>query len=151
MFSKENVRLVINFGQLNEYLKNMPTPITKPRDVFTQLGKWKYIISLDLYQGFYQNHMSQQDAPWLAIATPFGGLRHMKRSGQGLIGQSEELDELLSKIIKDETTEGKAARIADDLYIGGERRRKHGQRGDPEHCRHACYYTWWSPWGGDRP
>ena len=44
----------------------------------------------------------------------------MKRSGQGLIGQSEELDELLSKIIKDETTEGKAARIADDLYIGGE-------------------------------
>ena len=120
MLSKDDVRLVVNFGQLNEYLKNMPTPITKPRDVFTQLGKWKYIISLDLYQGFYQNHMSQQDAPWLAIATPFGGLRHMKRSGQGLIGQSEELDELLSKIIKDETTEGKAARIADDLYIGGE-------------------------------
>ena len=80
MFSKENVRLVINFGQLNEYLKNMPTPITKPRDVFTQLGKWKYIISLDLYQGFYQNHMSQQDVPWLANATPYGGLRYMKRS-----------------------------------------------------------------------
>ena len=118
--TKDDVRLVVNFGQLNDYLKNMPTPITKSKDIFTQLGKWKYLISLDLYQGFYQNHMSSEDAPWLAISTPFGGLRYMKRSGQGLIGQSEELDELLSKVLREETTMGKAARIADDLYVGGE-------------------------------
>ena len=118
--TKEDVRLVVNFGQLNDFLKNMPTPITKSKDIFTQLGKWKYLVSLDLYQGFYQNHMSQEDAPWLAISTPFGGLRYMRRSGQGLIGQSEELDELLSKVLREETTKGKAARIADDLYVGGE-------------------------------
>ena len=118
--TKDDVRLVVNFGQLNDFLKNMPTPITKSRDIFTQLGKWKYLISLDLYQGFYQNHMSSEDAPWLAISTPFGGLRYMKRSGQGLIGQSEELDELLSKILREECSTGKAARIADDLYVGGE-------------------------------
>ena len=118
--TKDDVRLVVNFGQLNDFLKNMPTPITKSKDIFTQLGRWKYLISLDLYQGFYQNHMSSEDAPWLAISTPFGGLRYMRRSGQGLIGQSEELDELLCKILREETTLGKAARIADDLYVGGE-------------------------------
>ena len=115
----KDVRLVVNFGKVNDYLKNIPAPITKPKDVFTQLGKWNYIITTDLYQGFYQNHMSLDDAAWLGISTPFGGLRFLRRSGQGLIGQSEELDELLTKVIGPEIQAGIAARIADDLYIGG--------------------------------
>ena len=114
-----DVRLVVNFGKVNDYLINIPAPITKPKDIFTQLGKWNYIITTDLYQGFYQNHMSLDDAAWLGISTPFGGLRFLRRSGQGLIGQSEELDELLTKVIGPEVQAGIAARIADDLYIGG--------------------------------
>ena len=73
-----------------------------------------------MYQGFFQNHMAMEDGVWLGISTPFGGLRFLRRSDQGLIGQSEELDELLSKIIGSEIKEGAAARIADDLYIGGQ-------------------------------
>ena len=115
----KDVRLVVNFGKLNEYLINIPSPITKPKQVFTQLGKWNFIITMDLYSGFFQNHMSIEDAPWLGISTPFGGLRFLRRSGQGLLGQSEELDELLSKILSEELQKGMAARIADDLYIGG--------------------------------
>ena len=114
-----DVRLVVNFSKMNNYLKNMPTTITKPKDIFSQLGKWNYIITMDLQSGFFQNHMSMQDAEWLGITTPFGGMRFMKRSGQGLIGQSEELDELLSKILGPEMRDGKVARIADDIYIGG--------------------------------
>ena len=52
--------------------------------------------------------------------TPFGGLRVLARSGQGLIGQSEELDELMSKILKDELTEGIVTKLQDDLIIGGD-------------------------------
>ena len=114
-----DVRLVVNFGTLNSHLKNMPSPITKPRDVFYQIGKWNFIITTDLYQGFFQNRMSPKDVEWLGIATPFGGLRYLKRSGQGLISMSEELDELLSKVLKDEMQQGIVCRIADDLYIGG--------------------------------
>ena len=36
-----------------------------------------------------------------------------------MIGQSEELDELLSKILKDELREGIVTKIHDDLVIGG--------------------------------
>ena len=51
--------------------------------------------------------------------SPFGGLRMFLRSIQGLVNQMEELDELLSKILKDELMEGIVARIADDLFVGG--------------------------------
>lgn len=122
--TKDDVRLVVNFGEINDHLKNLPTPITKPKQIFAQLGKWNYIITTDLYSGFFQNHVSIEDSPWLGICTPFGGLRFLKRSGQGLIGQSEELDELLCKILCQEMQQGKVARIADDLYIGGETQRE---------------------------
>ena len=115
----DDVRLVVNFSKLNGFLKNIPTTVTKTKDVFTQLGKWNYIITMDLQSGFFQNHMSMTDAEWLGITTPFGGMRFLKRSGQGLIGQSEELDELLSKILGDEMKEGKCCRIADDIFVGG--------------------------------
>ena len=42
---------------------------------------------MDLFQGF-QNHISLVDAEWLGISIPVGGLRFLRRSGQGLIGQS---------------------------------------------------------------
>ena len=63
--------------------------------------------------------MSLSAQPYLGIMTPFGGLRVLARSGQGLLGQSEELDELLSKVLKDEMKEGIVAKIQDDILIGG--------------------------------
>ena len=115
----KDVRLVVNFGKLNDHLKNIPTPVTKSKDIFTHLGRWKHIIVMDLFQGFFQNHMAANDGQWLGISTPFGGLRFMRRSGQGLLGQCEELDELLTKVLSIEIQSGYVTRIADDLYIGG--------------------------------
>ena len=115
----DDVRVVINFTQLNDYLKNIPTTITKPKDIFTTFRKWNYIITTDLHSGFFQNHVCSDDYQWLGVSTPFGGLRFLKRSGQGLIGQSEELDEMLSKILGPEMKAGKCARIADDIIVGG--------------------------------
>ena len=43
----------------------------------------------------------------------------LTRSGQGLLGQSEELDELIAKIIGDDIKEGRAVKIQDDMIIGG--------------------------------
>ena len=63
--------------------------------------------------------MDFEAQPYLGIMTPFGGLRVLTRSGQVLTGQSEELDELLSKILKDELKEGIVMKIHNDLVIGG--------------------------------
>ena len=116
---KDDFRMVVNFSQINEYLKNIPSTVTKPKDIFLQLGRWNYIISLDLASGFFQNHMSMEDSQWLGICSPFGGLRILTRSGQGLLGQSEELDIMLSKVLGVEMADGIVARLADDIYVGG--------------------------------
>ena len=63
--------------------------------------------------------MAKQAIPWLGIQSPFGGLRVIARSGQGLMGMAEEFDELLAKILKDELQEGICDKIVDDVVIGG--------------------------------
>ena len=50
---------------------------------------------------------------------PFSGLRVLARSGQGLLGQSEELDELMAKILTTEIKEGRVIKIQEDIIVGG--------------------------------
>merc|ERR1711940_461755 len=84
------------------------------------MGRWKFIIQMDLYSGYFQNHMSEDAIPWLGVQTPFGGLRVLSRSGQGLMGMAEEFDELTAKVLKQEMQDGICAKIVDDVVVGGE-------------------------------
>ena len=52
---------------------------------------------MDQYSAFYQNHMGP--LAYLRLMMPFGGLQVLARSGQGLLGQSKELDKPMSKIL----------------------------------------------------
>ena len=94
--------------------------MTTTDDIFNVIGRWKHIIVLDLYNGFFQNHMSKDSFEWLGVMTPFGGLRVITRSAQGLLGMSEEFNLLVKKIIKKELHEGRCCQIIDDVFIGGE-------------------------------
>ena len=116
----KDVRLVVNTCELSKYIKSLPAKVTKPQEVYNALAKWKYIIKTDLYQGFFQNHLHPSAQGWCCILTPFGGIRYFKRGIQGLINQSEELDEMLSNIFKQMLTEGKMVKIADDFFLGGQ-------------------------------
>jgi hypothetical protein len=120
LLTTQDVRLVVNFSPLNDHLKNIPSVRSTTNDILVALGRWKHIITFDLHQGFFQNHMALEDGKWLGIATPFGGIRFMRRSGQGLLGQSEELEELLSKILQSELQAGHCCKIADDIFVGGQ-------------------------------
>ena len=122
--NKEDVRLLINFGPINERIKPLPTHVPKINDVLIKLGRWKYLICLDLYNGYFQLKMRTKDIPWLGIQTPFGGMRVMARAGQGLMGMAEEFEELTSKILKQEMQEGICTKIVDDIYIGGQSQRE---------------------------
>ena len=52
--------------------------------------------------------------------TPYGGIRYFKRSIQGLLGQTEEQDELLARVLHKPLQAGKCVKIADDMFTGGE-------------------------------
>ena len=118
--TKEDVRLLINFGPINEKIKPIPIHVPKTDDIIITLGRWKFLIIFDLFSGYFQNHMSPDSIPWLGVQTPFGGLRVMSRSGQGLAGMAEEFDELTAKILKQETQDGICVKIVDDCYVGGQ-------------------------------
>ena len=117
---REDVRLLINFGPVNEMIKPMPNHVPKIDDVLIKLGRWKYVICIDLYNGYFQLNMRADAIPWLGVQTPFGGMRVIARAGQGLMGMAEEFEELTSKILKQEMQEGLCAKIVDDIYIGGQ-------------------------------
>ena len=119
MLTKTDVRLLVNFGPINDKIKPIPSHVAKPDDVLIMMGRWKEIIIFDLYNGYFQNHMSEDAIPWLGVQTPFGGLRVISRSGQGLMGQAEEFDKLTAKVLKDELSVGICTKIVDDIYIGG--------------------------------
>ena len=117
---KDDVRLLINFGPVNEKIKPVPNHVPKINDILIKLGRWTHIICLDLYNGYFQLKMRDSAIPWLGVQTPFGGMRVIARAGQGLMGMAEEFEELTSKILKQEMQEGICAKIVDDIYIGGQ-------------------------------
>ena len=119
LLTKDDVRLLINFGPVNDKIKPLPLHVPKTDDILITMGRWRHIIIFDLYNGYFQNHMSKDSIPWLGVQTPFGGLRVIARSGQGLLGMAEEFDELLSKVLKEELKEGIACKIVGDVYVGG--------------------------------
>ena len=119
LLTKDDVRLLANFGPVNALIKDVPTPMTTIDDIFNTLGRFKHIIVFDLYNGFFQNHMAPESYPWLGIMTPFGGLRVMSRSAQGLLGMSEEFSLLIREILKDELKQAKCCQLIDDIIVGG--------------------------------
>ena len=108
---KKDVRLLINFGPVHNLIKPIQSHVNKTDDIFITLGRWNYIIIFDLYNGYFQNHMSKDAIPWLSVQTPLGGLRVMSRSGQGLGGMVEEFDGLLAKVLKQELQDGICTKI----------------------------------------
>ena len=119
LLTKTDMRLLINFGPVNDKIKDVPTTMTTVDEVFNVMGRFKHIIAFDMYNGFFQNHMSKDSLPWLGVMTPFGGLRVITRSAQGLLGMSEEFTLLVRKIIQEELQAGKCVQLVDDIYVGG--------------------------------
>ena len=60
---KKDVRLLINFGPVHNLIKPIQSHVNKTDDIFITLGRWNYIIIFDLYNGYFQNHMSKDAIP----------------------------------------------------------------------------------------
>lgn len=63
--------------------------------------------------------MAKGSVPYLAITTPFKGMRVYLRSAMGMPGSSEFLQELTSRVFGDFITERFLTIMADDVFVGG--------------------------------
>ena len=88
-------------------------------DMLRTISEWSYIISTDLKDAFYQIPLAKESMKWCGTVTPFRGIRIYLVACQGLSGSSEWLEELLCLLFGDLVQKGKLAKVADDLFIGG--------------------------------
>ena len=113
------MRLVTDFGSIASYCR--PTPSIMP-DVNTTLRKiagWKYLIKSDLTEAYFQIPLKRSSMRYCGVATPGKGLLVYTAGCMGLPGVEVALEELTCLIFGDMVLDGKVAKVADDIYIGG--------------------------------
>ena len=67
-------RLVTNLQSLSPYIKPTRIPLPTIDDAFRQLGRWKFIIHLDLRSWHWQIPMQKSSMRYLGTSTPYGQL-----------------------------------------------------------------------------
>ena len=89
-------------------------------DMMRTISEWKYIITADLKDAFYQIPLAKESMKWCGTVTPFRGIRIYLVASKGLPGSSEWLEELLCLLFGDKVQEGTVAKVADDMFVGAE-------------------------------
>ena len=113
------VRFLTAANAVNDKCRQVQTKVPDQTEIFRFIANNPYIIYADLHESFFQNHLNKKDWGFMAINSPYKGLRVYTRSTQGLLNQDEELSQLLSKVLGNLIMEGSCMKIADDLLIGG--------------------------------
>ena len=112
-------RLVTAFTSLGQFCKTLPVTMPTIDSVFRLMGSWKFLITTDLRDAFYQIPLEQDSMKWCGTPTPFKGLRVYTVAAQGMPGSSESLEEMLCTVLGSLVRKGWVAKIADDLNVGG--------------------------------
>jgi hypothetical protein len=112
-------RLVTAFADVGRYCKPQPSLMPDVDSVLRTIASWNYIIVTDLLSAFYQIPLSRDSMKYCGVVTPFKGVRVYTRCAMGMPGSETALEELMCRILGDLIQSGSVAKIADDLYIGG--------------------------------
>ena len=113
-------RLVTSFGEVGTYSKPQPSLMPNVDQVLKEIASWNFIIVTDLLQSFYQIPLDKDSMKYCGVATPYKGIRVYTRSAMGMPGSETCLEELMSRVLGHLIQEGRVAKLADDLYCGGQ-------------------------------
>ena len=113
-------RLVTAFADVARYSKPQPSLMPDVDTTLRTIAPWRYMIQTDLTRAFYQIPLAQSSLKYCGVATPFRGIRVYTRSAMGTPGSETALEELMCRVLGDLIQEGCVAKLADDLYCGGD-------------------------------
>ena len=117
--SSGGFRLVTDFADVGRYSKPQPSLHPDVDSTLRCIAQWRHIIVSDLTSAFYQIPLARESMKYCGVATPFRGVRVYARSAMGIPGSETALEELLCRVLGDLLQAGIVAKIADDLYCGG--------------------------------
>ena len=117
--SSGGFRLITDFADVGRYSKPQPSLLPDVDSTLRCIAQWRHIIVSDLTSAFYQIPLACESMKYCGVATPFRGVRVYARSAMGIPGSETTLEELLCRVLGDLLQAGIVAKIADDLYCGG--------------------------------
>ena len=112
-------RLVTAFADVGRYSKPQPALLPDVDSTLRLVAQWKHIIATDLTSAFYQIPLARESMKYCGVATPFKGVRVYARSAMGMPGSETALEEVMCRVLGHLLQDGVVAKIADDLYCGG--------------------------------
>lgn len=137
--SNGGFRLVTAFADVGRYSKPQPSLMPDVDSTLRLIAQWKHIVATDLTSAFYQIPLARESMKYCGVATPFRGVRVYARSAMGMPGSETALEEIMCRVLGDLLQAGVVAKIADDLYCGGNTPREllHNWR-QVLHALHKC-------------
>ena len=112
-------RFILCHNKLSEHIEKQPAKMNRLDDVVKAVGEFEFVITSDLSDSFWQRHIAESKLPYFAFHSPFKGPYIFLRSTQGLINQSEGLEQLVSIILSDCIMAGWCVVLADNIYVMG--------------------------------
>ena len=112
-------RFILCHNKLSEHIEKKPAKMNKLDEIVRTVGEFEYVITSDLSDSFWQRHIAKNKLPYFAFHSPFKGSYIFLRSTQGLINQSEGLEEMVSVILSDCVKAGYCKVLADNIYVLG--------------------------------
>lgn len=112
-------RLVTDFSSIANYCRPTPSLLPNVETTLQNIAAWKYLIKTDMSSAYHQLEMKRDSKRFCGVHTPFKGLLVYNRGVMGLPGVEVALEELTCLLLGDMVKNGKVAKIADDLFIGG--------------------------------
>ena len=109
-------RLVTAFAEVGRYSKPQPSLMPDVDSTLRSIARWKYLITSDLTSAFYQIPLSISSMKCRRVATPYRGVRVYTRCA---MGSETALEELMFRVLGNCIQDGIVAKLADDLYCGG--------------------------------
>ena len=112
-------RLVTDFSSITEYCRPTPSLLPDVDSTLRTIGGFNYLIKTDMSSAYFQIKLKKSSQKFCGVHTPYRGLRVYNVGCMGLPGVEVALEELTSLILGDMVKEGKVAKLADDLFVGG--------------------------------
>ena len=84
-----------------------------------RIAQWSHIIVTDLTSAFYQIPLAKESMKYCGVAAPLKGVRVYVRSAMGMPRSETALKEVMCRVLGRLLQDGSVAKIADDLYCGG--------------------------------
>ena len=108
------LRLCVDYRRLNSMTRVDAYPMPRIEDMMDQLGKAKYLSTLDLTKGYWQVPVAEEDRPKTAFTTPFG-LFQFIRMPFGLQGAPATFQRMVDHLLHG--LESFASAYLDDIVI----------------------------------